>query len=105
DRSILDKEVVVGQGAIVGEGPYDGPPNKEEPTRLNTGITVVGKQSVIRRGARLGRNVKIGERVRTSDFTSPVVRAGTSIDAGSRTRPTAAANARASAREVARTAG
>ena len=58
DRSILDKEVVVGQGAIVGEGPYDGPPNKTEPSRLNTGITVVGKRSVIPRGARLGRNVR-----------------------------------------------
>jgi len=35
------QEVVVGQGAIVGEGPYDGPPNRQEPGRLNTGITVV----------------------------------------------------------------
>ena len=50
DRAILDKEVVVGQGAIVGEGPYDGPPNKQEPGRLNTGITVVGKQSIVPRG-------------------------------------------------------
>ena len=58
DRAILDKEVVVGQGAIVGEGPYDGPPNRQEPGRLNTGITVVGKQSLIPRGARLGRNVR-----------------------------------------------
>ena len=58
DRAILDKEVVVGQGAIVGEGPYDGPPNRPEPGRLNTGITVVGKQSIIPRGARLGRNVR-----------------------------------------------
>jgi glucose-1-phosphate adenylyltransferase len=86
DRSILDKEVVVGQGAIVGEGPYDGPPNKEEPTRLNTGINVVGKQSVIRRGARLGRNVKVGEGVRTGDFASPVVKSGSSIKAGARRR-------------------
>ena len=52
DRAILDKEVVVGQGAIVGEGPYDGPPNKQEPGRLNTGITVVGKQIDRSRAAR-----------------------------------------------------
>ena len=45
-------------------------PNKQEPGRLNTGITVVGKQSVVPRGARLGRNVKVGERVRSSDFGS-----------------------------------
>jgi glucose-1-phosphate adenylyltransferase len=80
DRAILDKEVVVGQGAIVGEGPYDGPPNRQEPARLNTGITVVGKRSVIPRGARLGRNVRVGEGVRSADFASRVVRNGGSVD-------------------------
>ncbi|HEX5240248.1 MAG TPA: sugar phosphate nucleotidyltransferase, partial [Candidatus Limnocylindrales bacterium] len=80
DRAILDKEVVVGQGAIVGEGPYDAPPNKQEPGRLNTGITVVGKQSVVPRGARLGRNVKVASEVRSADFPSRIVRAGESVD-------------------------
>jgi glucose-1-phosphate adenylyltransferase len=84
DRAILDKEVVVGQGAIVGEGPYDGPPNKREPSRLNTGITVVGKHSIIPRGARLGRNVKVASDVRSSDFPSRVVRSGESVEAGVR---------------------
>ena len=50
DRAILDKEVVVGPGAIVGDGPDLDTPNKQEPGRLNTGITVVGKRSVIPRG-------------------------------------------------------
>ena len=31
DRAILDKEVVVGQGAIVGDGPDYDTPNREEP--------------------------------------------------------------------------
>jgi glucose-1-phosphate adenylyltransferase len=84
DRAILDKEVVVGQGAIVGDGPYDAPPNKQEPGRLNTGITVVGKQSVIPRGSRLGRNVKVGGNVRSVDFPSRVVRAGESVQARDR---------------------
>ncbi len=39
DRAILDKEVVVGQGAIVGDGPDFDTPNRQEPGRLNTGIT------------------------------------------------------------------
>ena len=81
DRAILDKEVVIGQGAIVGEGPYDGPPNKQEPGRLNTGITVVGKQSVVPRGARLGRNVKVGGNVRSVDFKTRVVKSGGSVEA------------------------
>jgi glucose-1-phosphate adenylyltransferase len=80
DRSILDKEVVVGQGAIIGSGPYDDRPNKQEPTRLNTGITVVGKRAVIPRGARLGRNVKVAADVRTSDFLRKVVRSGESVE-------------------------
>ena len=62
DRSILDKEVVVGPGALVGDGPFADRPNKQEPGRLNTGITVVGKRAVIPRGVRIGRNVRIGGR-------------------------------------------
>jgi glucose-1-phosphate adenylyltransferase len=97
DRAILDKEVVVGQGAIVGEGPYDGPPNKVEPGRLNTGITVVGKQSIVPRGMRLGRNVKVGGGVKSADYTTRVIRSGGSVEpagAGATRRAAAAAKAR-----------
>jgi glucose-1-phosphate adenylyltransferase len=80
DRAILDKEVVIGQGAIVGEGPYDDRPNKQEPGRLNTGITVVGKHAVVPRGARIGRNVKIAADVRSSDFSGRVIRSGESVE-------------------------
>ena len=80
DRAILDKEVVVGQGAIVGDGPYDDRPNKQEPGRLNTGITVVGKRAVVPRGVRIGRNVKVAADVRSSDFAGRVVRSGESVE-------------------------
>jgi glucose-1-phosphate adenylyltransferase len=80
DRSILDKEVVVGQGAIVGDGPDFDTPNVQEPGRLSTGITVVGKRSIIPRGVRIGRNVRVGGDVRTSDFVGRVVRTGGSVD-------------------------
>jgi glucose-1-phosphate adenylyltransferase len=80
DRAILDKEVVVGPGAIVGEGPDFDRPNKKEPNRLNTGITVVGKRAVIPRGTRIGRNVKVASDVRSSDFATRVVRSGESIE-------------------------
>ncbi|MGH2464471.1 MAG: glucose-1-phosphate adenylyltransferase family protein, partial [Candidatus Limnocylindrales bacterium] len=78
DRAILDKEVVVGAGAVVGDGP-DGPPNRQEPGRLNTGITVVGKRAIIPRGQRIGRNVKIGGEVRAVDFPNRIVRSGDSV--------------------------
>jgi glucose-1-phosphate adenylyltransferase len=80
DRAILDKEVVVGQGAIVGHGPDLDTPNRVEPGRLNTGITVVGKRAVVPRGARLGRNVRIGADVRIADYTTRVVRSGSSVE-------------------------
>ena len=87
DRAILDKEVTIGQGAIVGDGPDLDTPNKAEPGRLNTGITVVGKQSVVPRGVRLGRNVKVGERVRSTDFATRTVRSGGTVEPPSRPGP------------------
>jgi glucose-1-phosphate adenylyltransferase len=86
DRAILDKEVVVGPGAIVGDGPDFDTPNKQEPGRLNTGITVVGKRSIIPRGVRIGRNVKIAGNVKANDFPSRMVKSGSSIEAGAAKR-------------------
>jgi glucose-1-phosphate adenylyltransferase len=86
DRAILDKEVVVGPGAIVGDGPDFDTPNKQEPGRLNTGITVVGKRSIIPRGVRIGRNVKIAGDVKANDFASRMVKSGSSVEAGSAKR-------------------
>jgi glucose-1-phosphate adenylyltransferase len=80
DRAILDKEVVVGPGAIVGEGADFATPNRQEPGRLFTGITVVGKRAIIPRGIRIGRNVKIGGDVRTSDFAHRVVKSGATVE-------------------------
>jgi glucose-1-phosphate adenylyltransferase len=80
DRAILDKEVVVGKGAIVGDGPDFDTPNRQEPGRLNTGITVVGKQSVVPRGVRLGRNVRVGNKVRSADFKTRFVKSGGSVE-------------------------
>jgi glucose-1-phosphate adenylyltransferase len=80
DRSILDKEVVVGPGAIVGDGPFPDKPNRSEPGRLTTGITVVGKRAVIPRAARIGRNVKVAADARTADFVKRVVKSGESVE-------------------------
>jgi glucose-1-phosphate adenylyltransferase len=82
DRAILDKEVVVGQGAIVGDGPDFDTPNRQEPGRLNTGITVVGKRAVIPRAARIGRNVKVASDVRLTDWKKKVIPNGASVEIG-----------------------
>ena len=80
DRAILDKQVSVGPNSVVGEGTEYTVANRQEPTRLNTGITVVGKRALIPRGVRVGRNVKIAEGTRTNDFHSRIVRSGQTID-------------------------
>ena len=81
DRAILDKEVVVGPGAMVGEGPFPDKPNKAEPGRLNTGITVVGKRAVIPRGARHRPQRQGRGGRRTTDFVKRVVKSGESVEA------------------------
>jgi glucose-1-phosphate adenylyltransferase len=79
DRAILDKEVTVGQGAVIGEGSDFETPNRDEPTRLNTGITVVGKRAVVPKGVRIGRNVRIDGWVRAVDFPGRIVRSGETV--------------------------
>ncbi len=68
DRAIIDKEVSIGPNAVVGMGDDMDTANRQEPGRLNAGITVVGKRAVIPAGVRLGRNVKVNEGVRPADF-------------------------------------
>ncbi|GIV80042.1 glucose-1-phosphate adenylyltransferase subunit GlgD [Litorilinea aerophila] len=58
DRAIIDKGVVVGAGARVGDGD-DNTPNEAMPQQINTGLTLVGKQSVIPPNLVIGRNVVV----------------------------------------------
>lgn len=58
ERSIIDKQVVIEKGAKVGYGD-DNAPNKVMPAQINTGITLVGKGSVVPEDAVIGRNVVV----------------------------------------------
>jgi glucose-1-phosphate adenylyltransferase len=71
DHAIIDKEVRVGDGAILGHG-EDGVPNAACPEHLSSGLTVVGKGAQIPEGLRVGRNARIGAFVLESDFTADV---------------------------------
>jgi len=80
DRAIIDKEVSIGPNAVVGEGPDMDTPNRQEPGRLNSGLSVIGKRAIIPRGVRIGRNCKVAEGVRAADFGSRVLRSGSSVE-------------------------
>jgi glucose-1-phosphate adenylyltransferase len=64
DRAILDKLVVVSRGARVGADVGDGRPNKDFPTQLSGGISLVGKRITVPPGFVVGRNclVDVGAR-------------------------------------------
>jgi glucose-1-phosphate adenylyltransferase len=78
ERAILDKRVVVEAGAVVGCG-EDRTPNRAQPTRLNTGLTVVGKGAVVPAGIKLGRNVLVHRHANAKDYGESEVSSGTSI--------------------------
>jgi glucose-1-phosphate adenylyltransferase len=58
DKCIIDKNCLIGAESKVGFGD-DNTPNKDLPRALNTGLTLVGRDSVIPKGVTLGRNVTV----------------------------------------------
>lgn len=58
DRCIVDKRAVIGAGTIFGSD-AENTANEEMPELLNTGITLVGKNSQVPPGMKIGRNVVI----------------------------------------------
>src|SRR2546421_9321123 len=79
DRAILDKEVVVGKHCQIGYGD-DMTANKLEPTRLNTGITLIGKRAHLPDNLKVGRNCKIGGDLRPEDFSTDTLASGETVE-------------------------
>ena len=79
DRAIVDKEAHVGAGACVGSGD-DLAPNRDEPERLTSGITLVGKRARVPREVTIGRNCRIDPGVVERDFGgAATVPSGTTV--------------------------
>jgi glucose-1-phosphate adenylyltransferase len=79
DRVIVDKNAVVGAGARLGYGDDLTTPNKQQPDKLNTGVTIVGKGAHIRAGITIGRNVVINADRDQEDFPAGEVASGETI--------------------------
>jgi glucose-1-phosphate adenylyltransferase len=79
DRMIIDKQVVVGAGAHVGVGDDLTVPNKAQPDKLNTGVSVIGKSAHIPPGIIIGRNVVINADRDAEDFPGREVPSGETI--------------------------
>jgi glucose-1-phosphate adenylyltransferase len=79
DHAILDKEVIVGKHCRIGYGD-DMSPNVLEPSRLNTGITLIGKRTHLPDHLTVGRNCKIGTDLRPEDFSSQTLASGETVE-------------------------
>ncbi|HUU56343.1 MAG TPA: glucose-1-phosphate adenylyltransferase family protein [bacterium] len=75
ERVIIDKETVVGPGAVLGHGD-DYPPNRRYGEYMTSGLVVVGRESELPAGLRLARNACVEVGARPSDFGKLDVGAG-----------------------------
>jgi len=78
DRSILDKNVVVGENARVGFG-IDYTPNRLKPESLNTGITLIGKNTRLPPGLNVGRNCVIYSDLTEANFLTDLIASGQNV--------------------------
>ncbi|HEY7908637.1 MAG TPA: sugar phosphate nucleotidyltransferase, partial [Thermomicrobiales bacterium] len=78
ERCIIDKQVIIGAGCRLGFG--DDTPNMLDPRRVNTGITLVGKNARIPANVTIGRNVIIAPDVQENEFTSQWIASGETVD-------------------------
>ncbi len=67
DKVVIDKQVVIGAGAVVGTGD-EAVVNELMPDKLFAGITVVGKNAFIPERAHIGRNVLINSSREEQDY-------------------------------------
>lgn len=79
DLAILDKRVQVGGGALIGAGAEHGVVNRQNPTHLYTGITLVGKGAQLPEGMRVGRNCVISPWRRQEEFQDIRLDSGESL--------------------------
>ncbi|NPA91379.1 MAG: glucose-1-phosphate adenylyltransferase [Chloroflexi bacterium] len=79
DKVIVDKEAVIGEEARVGMDDEQNAANRELPTVLNTGLTLIGKKARVPAGAVLGRNVVVRPYTSERRFHSKEVPSGSTI--------------------------
>jgi glucose-1-phosphate adenylyltransferase len=79
DRVIVDKNVVIGAGVRLGHGDDLTTPNKLEPDKINTGVSVVGKRAHLPANLRVGRNVVINADRDEEHFLSGELASGDTV--------------------------
>ncbi|RMH70845.1 MAG: glucose-1-phosphate adenylyltransferase subunit GlgD [Gemmatimonadetes bacterium] len=78
DRAILDKNVVVEEGCVVGEG--DDFTGSQKHRDLISGITLIGKGTVLPPNYRLGRNCILDIHLRPEDLPGDALQSGSYVE-------------------------
>ncbi len=74
ENAIIAERVVIGDGVVIGEGEYA--ESELDKKIYNSIVTVVGMDSVVPEGVRIGKNVVIGVDVKPEDFKSKEIPSG-----------------------------
>lgn len=77
-ESILDKNVKIGAGAVLGVGSAE-VANQEKPDHLSSGLIVVGKGVVVPAKLKVGKNSILYPDLQAADFDSSEIVSGTTI--------------------------
>ena len=78
DRCILDKEVIIGSNSQIGYGD-DYRINRLNAKVLNTGLTIIGKRTIIPADYKIGRNCIIYDNTLESDLPESEIESGETI--------------------------
>ncbi len=78
NHCVLDKHIEIGKGAQLGTG-SDNTPNQLEPNNIRTGITIVGKNAIIPKDAKIGRNCRIDPDTKPEDYDKINISSGDTV--------------------------
>ena len=79
DLAILDKDVVVADKCVIGQGGDKGVINKQSPKHLYSGISIIGKGAHIPAEVKIGRNCVIDSLSADKPFPSKLIADGESV--------------------------
>ncbi len=79
DLTICDKRVRIQGDAIVGSGSNHELPNKQYPTHLYTGISLIGKEAVVPPGVTIGRNCIVNSQIREEAYPGKEIADGETL--------------------------
>jgi len=79
DLAIFDKRVHVGSGAVIGAGSNHQIPNRQHPTHLYTGITLIGKEAMVPAGQVVGRNCIVNSHTQPEAYPGDEIPDGESV--------------------------